>query len=348
MFRRILLPATLLTLAAVGAYAQPAGKLVGGPYVVRVGPDRATVAWVLEFTEGGKSVLHAQKLTISGLTPGKTYHYDVLGKDEGKGYFKSAPDGASRFRFAIFGDTRSRHEVHQNVVNALAKAEPDFVLHTGDLVADGSKTEQWPVFFGIERDLLRKTAFFPALGNHERNDPRFYEFFDIEKPYYSFRWGGAYFVVLNSDLGNMAGNEEDRKAFWTEQSRWLEAELVKSQEAGFRFVVFHHPPITAVKRRQGEKHPVQEWMPLLEKYKVTAVFNGHDHNYQHHIKNGVHYIVTGGGGAPLYEVDSPVPGVTQAVEKIEHFVIIEVDGREARLEAKALDGRLIERIDFKR
>jgi len=38
---------------------------------------------------------------------------------------------------------------------------PDFVMHTGDLVADGNDSGMWPVFFDIERELLRKSAFFP-------------------------------------------------------------------------------------------------------------------------------------------------------------------------------------------
>jgi hypothetical protein len=40
-------------------------------------------------------------------------------------------------------------------------------------------------------------------------------------------------------------------------------------------------------------------------YDLTAGFFGHDHNYQHYLKNGVHYVTTGGGGAPLYDVDKP-------------------------------------------
>jgi hypothetical protein len=47
----------------------------------------------------------------------------------------------------------------------------------------------------------------------------------------------------------------------------------------------------------------------------ALLFAGHDHNYQHHLKNGVHSIVTGGREAPLTPVDDPIPGITQKVEK---------------------------------
>jgi hypothetical protein len=35
---------------------------------------------------------------------------------------------------------------------------------------------------------------------------------------------------------------------------------------------------------------------------VDIVFNGHDHNYQRSLVRGVTYVVTGGGGAPIYEI----------------------------------------------
>jgi len=47
---------------------------------------------------------------------------------------------------------------------------------------------------------------------------------------------------------------------------------------------------------------------MLEKYHVSGAFFGDDHNYQHYLKNGIHYVVTGGGGAPVYDVDKPAEG----------------------------------------
>jgi hypothetical protein len=233
--------------------------------------------------------------------------------------------------------------MHRKVIAAILNySSPQFVLHTGDLVADGADSAQWPVFFDIERELLRKTAFFPSLGNHERNDRQYYDFFDVSTPYYSFNWGSAHFIVLNSDIGNISKSELARNAFWSEQTRWLEEDLVKSQSAAFRFAIAHHPPLTAVARRQGDNPQMTALMPLFEKYKLTAGFFGHDHNYQHYLKNGVHYFITGGGGAPLYDVDKPPEGITKKVESTEHFVVVKVEGTTARIEAIKLDGQPLE------
>jgi 3',5'-cyclic AMP phosphodiesterase CpdA len=219
-----------VVLLACGLVARAADKVVGGPYAVNVGPRSATVAWVVQTSEARLGtdpgelsrtapVLRVQKVSFTGLEAGKIHHYDSFGEG-GTGYFKTPPAGAVPFQFLVYGDTRSRHDVHARVIQAMLKAgEPDFVIHTGDLVADGSDSAQWPVFFSIERELLRKTAFFPSLGNHERNNPQYYEFFDVQTPYYSFDWANAHIVVLNTDLGNVARSRESRDACRNEELR---------------------------------------------------------------------------------------------------------------------------------
>ena len=329
-------------------------KLVGGPYAVNVGPRTATVVWVVQTgqvslhaadtsTALSAPVLRAEKVHFTGLEPGKTYTYDGLRWPGATGSFTTAPNGPAPFEFVVYGDTRTRHDMHRKVVAAILKyAAPQFVLHTGDLVADGADSAQWPVFFDIEHELLRNVAFFPSLGNHERNNRQYYDFFDVSAPYYSFNWGAAHFIVLNSDIDNVSTSELERNAFWTGQSRWLEEDLAKSQQAAYRFVFAHHPPLTAVARRQGDNPHMTALMPLFEKYNLTAGFFGHDHNYQHYVKNGVHYFITGGGGAPLYDVDKPPEGITKMVVSTEHFLDVKVDGKTVRVEAIKLDGQPLE------
>lgn len=336
-----------------------ADKLAGGPYVVNVGPRSATVVWIVETgqatlgTEPGKAdkiapVLRTEKVTYTGLQPGTKYYYDVLGRDEGRGSFKTAPRDPVDFQFIVYGDNRSRHDVHRRVIAELLKhGVPDFVLQTGDMVENGADTALWPIFFDIERDLLRETAFFPALGNHERNNRNYYEFFDVAKPYYSFDWGQAHFSVLDSDIGNVAPDQAAKDNFWAEQVKWLEEDLADHQDAAFRFVTAHHPPMTAVARRQGDNPHMTALMPLFEKEHVTAALFGHDHNYQHYLKNGVHYVVSGGGGAPLYDVDKPPAGITQKVMSIENFVSVRVTGKTAHADAISINGDVIDSFDLK-
>ena len=334
----------------------PGEKLIGGPYAVNVTPRSATIMWVVQSgevtvgTDPGKldartPVLRAEKATILGLKRGQTYHYQAFPGEAGKGSFKTPTAGAEPFQFVVYGDTRTRHDVHRSVIAGVLKfAKPDFVMHTGDLVADGADPGLWPIFYDAERELLRNVAFYPALGNHEHNARNYYDFMDA-KPYYSFNWGKAHFTVINSDIGNVAATESERDAFWKAQTAWLEEDLKDAAESDYRFVFAHHPPRTAVKRRQGDNAHMTALEPMFEKYHLTAGFFGHDHNYQHYTKSGIHYFITGGGGAPLYDVDVP-PAGTIKVESTENFVVVNVSGRTIRIEARKPDGTVVDTTEL--
>jgi acid phosphatase type 7 len=335
-----------------------ADTLVGGPYVVNAGARSATVMWIVERGQASlgeapdeldrkAGSLHAEKISFAGLEAGKTYYYDIGQGERGKGSFKTPPKRGEPYRFLVYGDTRTRHDVHRQVIKKILEGErPDFALQTGDLVENGADQALWPIYFDIEHELLRHTAFFPALGNHERHDKQFYEFFDMTLPYYSFNWGNAHFVVMDSDVGNVADTPSARQESWAAQQKWLEEDLEKNQSAAFRFVAAHHPPMTAVESRQGSNKEMTALMPLFEKYHVTAGLFGHDHNYQHYLKNGIHYVTSGGGGAPLYDVKMPPKDVTVKVISIENFVTVSVNGNVAKVEAKAIDGSVIDSFEL--
>lgn len=351
----------LRLLTVVGLLAPSVwGQLPSGPYVPFVTTTSATVMWVTEqadvrYGADPKTLdshipaLKANQVTLTGLKPATTYYYEAPGA--GRGSFTTPPSGAGDFTFAVYGDTRTRHDVHRKVIEAIVAAKPTFVVHTGDQVADGRNASLWPVFFDISRELLRNTVFIPSLGNHERNAPYWYQFFDKQKGYYSFDWGKIHWVILNSDVSNVTPTPEGREDFWKEQIAWMEKDLEKNQAADFRFVVFHHPPYTAMsRRREAAARIAQRLVPLFRKHKVQAVFGGHDHNYQRHVESGVEYVVTGGGGAPLYEVDAPIPGITVKAESVENYVFAtmeaRVEGAVVRFEARALDGRVLDRFEI--
>ena len=347
-----------LALLFAGAVALPAADtVVGGPLVVNDNARTATVVWIVQTDQlsvkvqgatDGKTApaLHAESVTLTGLRPGTVYEYSVPGKEGLTGSFKTPVAAGQPFEFVLYGDNRTRADAHRKVVNSILKnSQPDFIVQTGDMVENGADNSLWPIFFDIERELLRKTAIFPTVGNHERNARDYYEFFQ-QPPYYSFTWGNAHFCMLNSDIGNVASSEAGRQAFWKEQTAWLEEDLKKNQNAAFRFVVAHHPPMSAVASRQEASPHMKALVPLLEQMHVTAAMFGHDHNYQHYLKNGIHYLVSGGGGAPLYDVSKPPEGITQKVVSTENFIRFRCDGKTMHVEAIDTDGQKLDAFEL--
>lgn len=337
MRRALLSVVILVALAGAAHLFSAAERAIGGPFVVDVTSRTAKIAWLVP---GGQ--FKAESMSLTSLQPNTRYEYNIeqLG-EAGKVSFKTPPEGPGPFTFVAYGDNRTRHDVHRRVVaRILEHGVPDFILQTGDMVENGNDAAQWPVFFEIEKDLLRQAAFFPALGNHERHTEYFQSILHDGLPYYSFDWGNAHFTVLDSDI------DSKRSAYWNEQVRWLEEDLKAHQAADFRFVIAHHPPFTAVFTRQGSNPHMTVLVPLFERYRVSAGFFGHDHNYQHYLQNGIHYVITGGGGAPLYDVSRPPKGITIKLDKIENFVSVSVNGKAAHFTAISIDGKALDDFEI--
>ena len=115
------------------------------------------------------------------------------------GKFLTFPDGLEPFQFAVLGDTRSRHDVHSKNEDRIIEKAPLFVLHTGDMVANGLNIQHWETFFDVTKDLMRAIPYFPTLGNHEKDSKYYYDFFHLpgNERYYSFNVGDALFICLD-------------------------------------------------------------------------------------------------------------------------------------------------------
>ena len=349
--------ALFLTFAAALAAAD---KIVGGPFTVNVTTRSATVVWIVQSDQlilhppGGvegrySPSFRVEKTTLASLQPGTRYEYELPGYPGVKGSFQTAAaPTALSYRFLVYGDTRTRHDVHRRVVEAVLKdGVPDFAIQSGDLVENGEDNSLWPIYFDIEKELLRQIAFFPVLGNHERNTHDFSDFFQAVRPYYSFNWGNAHFMVIDSDIANSGSNQWARDTFWAEQTKWLEDELQSSQNAEYRVVVAHHPPFSAVSNRQGSNPEMRALVPMFEKYHVSIAFFGHDHNYQRNLQNGINYVISGGGGAPLYDVAKPDPATSQKAVSVENFVKVSVEGKAMKVRAMGLDGKILDEFEVR-
>jgi acid phosphatase type 7 len=355
-----LLLSGVVFLGTSGGAKPPGEELLKGPIVQDVQKDRATLTWVTrrlagQYSKepGGQEIPISEEIyhqtEISKLEPGTRYHYNLnqYGTDA-SGTFSTAPaSGETPFFFIIFGDTRTRHDVHKKVVERVTREQPGFVIHTGDLVDNGNQAGLWDKFFEIEKDLLRNIPFYPTPGNHEQNTPVFFKYFAFpsgDGHHYSFDWGNTHLAVIDSN--EIGKNAQEKAAFRQEQLDWLQGDLTRNSKP-LVFVWLHHPPFTGVEDRKPTAARLAAILePVLLKGRVAAVFGGHDHNYQHHVHAGIDYIVSGGGGAPLYDL-SPTPETMVRGVVTDNYVRVHVTGSTAQFEAVDLEGKILDSFEVK-
>ena len=350
--------------AAGSAWAGGSSHFRKGPYLQNVSQTSITIVWQSDPSQGGVVEIEGtpvrriesapdeiHEVVIDKLSPSHRYRYSVTVAGERiGGQFATAPPAGSPFSFVVFGDTRENVSSHERVVDRVREEAPDFIIETGDMVNEGSSEHDWQLFFDVERDLLHDNVLYPSVGNHDRQGrgrtaDNYRKYFSLPENspdperYYAFTYGSARFLVLDSNVYSFA---------LTDQTEWIEQQLEAARldpSIHHIFVSMHHPPYS-VSLHGGQEELREAWTPLFEKYQVAAVFSGHDHVYERAEKNGVHYFVTGGGGAPLYPRKSHSAKLdTDAVqyfERVNHYLRVHVIGDFIEVAAIRADGTLIE------
>src|SRR5262249_39727857 len=112
---------------AVQLLAAAAEKVVGGPFVVSVTARTAKICWIVQSDEVSLKPLNGEAIpspafrvettSFTLLQPNTRYEYNISSLGEaGRGSFKTPPLDAQPFRFLVYGDNRTRHDVHRRVV----------------------------------------------------------------------------------------------------------------------------------------------------------------------------------------------------------------------------------------
>ncbi len=329
------------------------------PYLQYVTPNSIIIKWETVTPMVGKVIyseddsfsnekrelnpakIHEIKLV--DLKPGTRYYYKVSYNNtmlESASFTTAPVPGTPNWRMVAYGDNRSYPETHKRIVAQILKLNPSMIIHTGDLVASGDSYEQWKEqYFDPMKGLSENITVFPSLGNHERNSPYYYEYMSVPdengESYYSFDYGNAHFIALNSNA------EEAPFAIDSEQTKWLINDLKENADAEWKIVFFHHPLFRCHPTR-GIEPQRWVWQEVFEEYGVDLVVNGHDHyyqrtyaigNYKGKPSRGIYYLLSGGGGAPNYPI---VPKVHAANRRSVHHITV-MDFQGDRIIGRAID-----------
>ena len=359
--------------AAGAPAAAVAARFVKGPYTQHVTESTAEVRVELDVAapltlevggaDGGTRKIVVPKastfhiVSIPGLVPSTVYELTATSAGARATFgFTTAPPRASSapFRYLVYGDNRTDDPSHAAVVKQMVAASPDFLLHTGDYVEDGGNAKDWQTFFDIERPLLSRACLYGTVGNHELVDKDatyFLKYFALGQgtaidggssagPQLSgtIRWGNSRFFLFNAMAKYTAGRDRE----------WLERELVASDaEEGivWRVLVVHHGIWSSGPHGDNQAFLDAKLPALFREHHVDLVFAGHDHIYERGIEDGLAYVVTGGGGAPTYELAKPRPMVRKA-EASRHFVEVTSSPESLAMVTRRVDGSILERCNL--
>jgi Calcineurin-like phosphoesterase len=138
-----------------------------------------------------------------------------------------------------------------------------------------------------------------------------------DEDYYSFDYADTHIIALPEIYVTLGQSSRFRT--------WLQADLsaARTNRRIHWIVAFSHRPFYSTGQRHGPYSPFdRNELPLLERYHVDLVISGHEHNYErslplqagkvvsHNLRQyvqgrGTIFVVTGGGGANIYNDFGP-------------------------------------------
>jgi len=247
-----------------------------------------------------------------------------------------------KFTFVVLGDNRSGDDTYRKIVSLAMERKPDFIINTGDMIAKPGNKNDWANFWALSKPIT--VPYFLTVGNHDANpkvplsEKTFKAQVDLpgNELYYSFVAGNSLFIVLDSYV------DDQEKRITGEQFKWLETVLANSTQK-HKFVFLHHPLYTDLEKGHHAHDSLDRYPEnrdrlesLFAKHKVYAVFAGHEHYYQRRMVDGIVHVITGGGGAPVYDREED--------GGFFHFVRMTVDGDTVSGEVIDINGKVRDRF----
>src|SRR3989339_45300 len=203
--------------------------------------------------------------------PSATIHYSIYDGTWGveKTFQTSCDTIADRLTFITGGDI---HDYNlpgwRTMAETLAQQDADFFIHMGDKATDGNSATDWDEIYSYGASLFEKALIYYAVSNHDYNYSIYYNQFVLpgEEKWYSFEFGDALFISLNS--------ERDFAA----QYAWLVDQL-RNTAKKLKIVYFPKPFFVTVVHQQDMDAYRETWWKAFDDYGVDLVLNGHIHYY---------------------------------------------------------------------
>ncbi len=293
------------------------------------------------------NTVYLYEVSLRDLLPGTRYSYQVeLGRESsGTHHFRTFAEDPRQVRFIVYGDTRTRPKVHASVVRGFSEHHPDFILHTGDLVARGQDYDLWGrEFFGPLADVIDHIPLLPTIGNHEQDGVLYLSYFDLPPPerWYSFDLGPVHVLALDFHYPEATH----------QQFAFAQADLRRSQ-APWKVVFLHYPMFNIGGHASNWGNDT--YLPLFHETDVDVVVGGHSHLYERFrpivpsqggADHPILFLTAGGGGAPLYPVyDHPALASKASTN---NFILMDVTPQRLKGTAYLASGKVLDRFELRK
>lgn len=290
----------------------------------------STVFWgitpALGSTSRGTAVVGERKsqihnVQITGLQADTHYYYQTktnrVLSTISDCYTSPQQNAEKSFRFVAFSDTQQDSDnptvlsqicnngvipyITSQYSSDIAK-ELAFIMLPGDLVDDGNFHSKWVnTFFGQTANLFKNTPVYPALGNHEYNNPFYFKYFVLPEngttDYLEHWWYKDYsnvrIIALDSNLMYMTLAQQQSQLTWLQKI--LDSAALDSK-IDFVFLQLHHPFHSEL-WPEGNLDYTGSVIAKLEAFstlsgKPSVHFFGHTHGYSRgQSQNATHSMV---------------------------------------------------------
>jgi acid phosphatase type 7 len=325
--------------------------------------------------------IHLFTVTLRSLEPGTRYTYRVGDGSEWSATYTFATEQAvsKAFDFLVFGDSHEKqpsYAVWNQTATQAFKDNPQakFFVSLGDLIYSGKDYVQWQAWFTACKDIVARIPVFPVIGDHEprgttskelwQRPEYFVKLFkgpqngpeNFKGEVYSFDYGTAHIVVLNSSFTYELADSAARQNMIEAETAWLDADLSSTKQP-WKVVIYHDATYNLSADRSGV-YTKKYFGPIIDKHHVDAVFNGHDHAMaRSYFINNEQFVQTAAQGTVYFISGRTGNNVKETLgRRIWHpffhdpqsqtcYLVVSVDHTELRVKTRLQDGTIVD--DFR-
>ncbi len=236
---------------------------------------------------------YSNKVTVTGLEPGKTYKYKCISEGfESNVYFFETDENEDEFSAVYMTDIHisyhtedpthikeTSRKFNSLLDEAVLKSGASILLSTGDQATEGMEAE----YKGLaSATALKMIPIATTIGNHDRKHIAYKTFNHVPNEdensmvssyigsNYWFTKGDVLFLVMDS---NNASGMDHR--------RFVKEAIKANPNAKWKVMMAHHDLYSGrIPHRESENELLRLlWAPIADEFKIDLVLLGHSHYY---------------------------------------------------------------------